>query len=237
MLDKSIHSRSKICKEIILLFAVFFFPGIILQPTGFNRSWFGGLGFNVEILVQAVPQFLLLLFILEIQDRRLVDELGLSFRIGRDLPIILGGSVGLFIVIGLVANIGGLLLPVGDHGTSALASPVSKWNMRTPAVIPMIFVSSLAIGYREELFFRAYLIMRLDQLDVAPAASVAASAVLFAAGHLYEGPVGAASALVSGAFLALLYRRFRNLHQVALSHALYNFGVLVLSGTMGGHGA
>lgn len=233
-LSESIHSRSRVCKEIILLFSAFFLPGIVVQSQGFSRDMFGQLGFNVQILVQSVPQILLLLFVLEIQGRETVQGLGLGWKLRRVLPVVVAGSIGLFVLAGLTGFITRSTGAAGSTGTNVVTG--SSWNLTNPAIIPILLLSSLAIGYREELFFRAYLIMRLDQLGAAPAVTIVLSALLFSLGHIYEGVVGALTALVSGVFLAMIYRRGRNLHQVALSHALYNFAVLLLSGIAGGTG-
>ncbi|WP_455382231.1 CPBP family intramembrane glutamic endopeptidase [Salinispira pacifica] len=230
MLPESIHSRSRLCKEIILLFSAFFLPGILLQSQGFNRELFGTLTFNVQILVQAVPQILLLLYILEISGEHVTQHLGLSLSFRKVAPVVLLGSVGLFTLSSLM----GYAAEVVGKGSNSSVVGGASWNLSNPAIIPLILLSSLAIGYREELFFRAYLITRLDQMRIAPAVAVGVSALLFAVGHLYEGIAGALTALVSGLFLALIYLRGRNLHQVALSHALYNFVALILSGTAAG---
>ncbi len=228
VLAESIHSRSRICKEIILVFSVFFLPGIVIQSGGFDRQLFGSLTFNLQILIQAVPQILFLLYLLDLQSPAGSRALGLAASLGRIIPTALVGAATLFIIAGAIGLVAAAL-PV----TKATAGPMpgATWVMRSPAVIPLLFVTSLAVGYREEIYFRAYLIMRLDQIGAAPAVTVAISALLFAAGHSYEGFAGMIIALFSGIFLALLYRRSRNLHQVALSHALYNFVVLLLSGT------
>jgi uncharacterized protein len=231
VLPQSIHSRSRLCKEIILLFSAFFLPGIVVQSQAFSREMFAQLGFNIQVLVQAVPQILLLLFVLEIQGDGSLRGLGLDWKRRRVLPVVLAGSVGLFVLANLVGYIAQLAGTGVADGATAVTG--TSWNLTDPAIIPMLLLSSIAIGYREELFFRAYLIMRLDQLGAAPAVTVILSALLFSVGHLYEGVTGALVALASGAFLALIYRRGRNLHQVALSHAVYNFVVLVLSGTVG----
>ncbi|HUX13394.1 MAG TPA: CPBP family intramembrane glutamic endopeptidase [Spirochaetia bacterium] len=214
------------------MFSVFFLPGIVVQSGGFDRQLFGSLTFNLQVMIQAVPQILLLLYLLDLQSPGAGRALGLSASFGRIIPGALFGAVALFMISGTVGLVAGIAA-----GPKVALGPFSgaTWSIPSLAIIPLLLLTSLAVGYREEIFFRAYLIMRLDRIGVAPAATVGISAVLFAAGHMYEGIPGMVVALFSGAFLAMLYRRSRNLHQVALSHAIYNFAVLLLSGVTINH--
>ena len=214
---------------MILFFSVYYLPGLFAQQGGFNRDAFGTIGFNLWVLIVAIPQMLLLLYVLELQEPETIRSLGLSFTSRAFIPRMAATLAGLFavalvttwIVESLVA--GKAVFDTTGTGTS--------WHVGSVAIVPLLFISSLAIGYREELFFRAYLMTRLDQMEVTPAAAVVLSAILFAAGHLYEGVAGVSVALASGLFLALAYRSGRNLHQVAIAHGLYNFAILILSGT------
>jgi hypothetical protein len=137
--------------------------------------------------------------------------------------------MGLF----LSAYATGFLAAMLQSGSFTPGSPISgsRWTLTHPAIIPFLILSSIAVGYREEIFFRAYLITRLEQLGIPQAAVIGTTVLLFSLGHLYEGVSGVLVAVVSGTFLALVYHRNRNVHQIALAHGLYNFGVLLLSGT------
>jgi len=229
MLPKSIYNRSRICKEIILFYSVYYLPGLFAQQGGFNREAFGTVGFNLWILIMAVPQMLLLLYVLELQEPETIGSLGLSFASRAFIPRMAVTLAGLFAVAFTTSWIVESLA-AGKAVFGATGSGTS-WHIGSIAIVPLLLLSSLAIGYREELFFRAYLMTRLDQMEVTPAAAVALSAILFAAGHAYEGVAGTSVALASGIFLALAYRSGRNLHQVAIAHGLYNFAILILSGT------
>jgi membrane protease YdiL (CAAX protease family) len=96
-------------------------------------------------------------------------------------------------------------------------------------LVPLALVFGLVIGYREELFFRGYLLTRLAEIGVPAAPAVAGSTLLFAMGHLYQGPAGFVTAAALGAYFGTLFTRRRNLHRLALAHGLYNTAVLVAS--------
>ena len=55
-----------------------------------------------------------------------------------------------------------------------------RWGLQSAAQIPLAILFGITAGYREEFFFRSYLLGRLEELGVGSLA-VAASTALFAA--------------------------------------------------------
>jgi membrane protease YdiL (CAAX protease family) len=104
-----------------------------------------------------------------------------------------------------------------------------RWHLSSGLEIPLAVGGSLATGYREEIFFRAYLLTRLGQAGLAPWAAVTTTTVLFALGHLYEGPLGVATALGTGVWFCVVFLRTRRLHVVAIAHGLWNAAALALT--------
>ncbi len=96
------------------------------------------------------------------------------------------------------------------------------------AELPLALVFGLVAGYREELYFRAYLLGRFEQAGVPATIGVSASTALFALGHVYEGAFGVAFAAVLGLYFALVFRRTRSLHACAMAHGLLNAALLAL---------
>jgi membrane protease YdiL (CAAX protease family) len=125
----------------------------------------------------------------------------------------------------LLAAAGLLLGLLPEEARRGLAGGF-RWRLRDARLLPLAVAFSLLTGYREELFFRAYLLTRLQQSGVPMAAGVAASGLLFACGHAYQGPIGLAVALALGLYFAAAFVRLRNLHRVAWAHGLYNLAVL-----------
>lgn len=95
----------------------------------------------------------------------------------------------------------------------------------------LIALFSLSVGYREELFYRAYIMRSLRARGASALASALLSTALFAAGHAYQGAAGMASAAAIGLALALAYAKGARLHALAWAHAGYN--ALILYGAMG----
>ncbi|MEM7348230.1 MAG: CPBP family intramembrane glutamic endopeptidase, partial [Chloroflexota bacterium] len=97
--------------------------------------------------------------------------------------------------------------------------------------IPMLLLSLLAawttIAFGEEMFFRAFLITKLQQLFAslrfATVFAVAGSTVLFGLAHFAEGPIGIFSNGSFGLLQALIYLRTgKNLWVTIIAHALLN---------------
>ena len=99
-------------------------------------------------------------------------------------------------------------------------------------VAPLIIAFSFLTAYKEEVLFRSYLLHRLVRSGLPRLLAVGLSAALFAVGHGYQGAGAVLLALADGIILSAVYLRMRNVHVVALAHALYNmlvlfFGLLV----------
>ncbi len=112
----------------------------------------------------------------------------------------------------------------------------------TPGASPAIIIAaaacfSLAVAYREELFYRIYVMRTLQDRGAGTLAAMLVSTGLFAAGHAYQGGAGIVSALLVGAVFAAAASRGFRLHALAMAHAVYDLGVLLAAlGLVGGPG-
>lgn len=210
---------------MLLLFAVFFLPAILFQQGGIDINAFDRPNYHFAILVTAVPQALLILYILWLQPEEELAHYGFRSVGPSDILAAVAIAVGMFAVL-LAA--GALILLLPEHLQGALRSGF-RFQFRTPNLLPLALVSSLAIAYREEIFFRAYVLTRFEQLSVHPALGVPIAAVIFSLGHAYQGIGGALVAFILGLYLGWVYLGRRNIHVVSIAHALYNFSVLALS--------
>lgn len=104
-----------------------------------------------------------------------------------------------------------------------------RWGLLSAAQAPVALLFGLTVGYKEEFFFRSYLLGRLGQLGVPVPIAAIASTALFSLGHIYEGPLGVAITAALGALFAAVYIRRPNLHVIAIAHGMYNAIVLWLS--------
>jgi membrane protease YdiL (CAAX protease family) len=84
------------------------------------------------------------------------------------------------------------------------------------------------VAFTEESVFRGYLMLRFGQVTGSVVAAVAASSLVFALGHGYEGLSGAISAGVFGALMAVVYRWRGSLVAPIVVHFLQDFTAIVV---------
>ena len=210
--------------EALLLFLVLFLPGYIGQPAAASHSSGDTVRAMLLSIVLGAPQVLLIVHLLWIQPDVPLEHFGIYRpRLGDWLRTALALAGAAALAVPFVAGMA--LVPA----LRELGSTGYRWSLRSAWELPLALAFGLVAGYREELYFRAYLLGRFEQAGVPRAAAVAASTVLFALGHLYEGILGLALALVMGAYFALVYLRSRSLHVPAIAHGLFNAAALALS--------
>jgi membrane protease YdiL (CAAX protease family) len=215
--------KKRIALEAALFFSAFFLPGFLSQTDSAVVLDVGSA--MVMALVLSVPQILLILYTLHVQDARALEDFGVARR-----PLF--EPLRIFIAYLGVMTIVAVLLAGSQLLSGSLRETLGqgyRWKLQGAAQLPLALVFCIVSAYREELFFRAYLLTRMEQLGAAPALAAASSALLFSAQHVYEGWMGVAMSAVLGVFLAVIFRRTRNLNTIAAAHGMYNFTVLCLS--------
>ncbi len=200
--------------EVLVVFAALFLPGYFSAPgDAFGRGL-------VLFLAVALFQTLLLLYLMSLRGPAALVRSGVRAPRAGDLLVAVAAAAAL---LALSASLGWVVSHLGDAARRALEPRLPVVARAAPAALALL---SLATGYREELFYRCYLVTRLSAMGVPAAASVAAAAAVFAVGHAYQGPLAALLAVVQGAAFGALLLRGTSLHGLALAHALYNFAVL-----------
>ena len=215
--------------EPLLLFLVFYLPGYLLQTRHLGGQLFNSITFNITYLLEAIPRILLLLYIILIRA-----DTGEGGRTWKDSLARLGfrrfGPTEILWTILLLVTIEVVVVPlsllgsaISSHGIGG--SPV-HWQLDSPALLPLVFLTCMAAGYSEELFFRSYLLTELPRLGIGLWPAVTASTLLFGLGHLYEGATGLLGTVAIGLILSVVFIKKRNLHLIAVAHGLYNFVTL-----------
>ncbi len=120
-----------------------------------------------------------------------------------------------------------LLLPLLGLTNPLLAS-YHRVQGESLALIPLFAASSLSTGYAEELFFRSYLLRRLERAGLKPAWAALASSLLFGGAHGSQGLVGIASTSLVGLWFAWRWRKSRDIHELAIGHGLYDAAVFAI---------
>lgn len=211
--------RVALLKEAALVAAVFILPSLTV-PSASQGAGFLSAARHLSNLAAFVPQTLLLAYIIGIRG----EEAGFGLRAPRPRDFAVALALAPLVA---AAAFGGTAI-AGLLGAPALAPPRQSPDLPLPLFLPLLAASVLSVGYREELLYRVYLIRRLETAGVPTWTAVALSVVLFAAGHLYQGPPGALGALGAGLALTVAYIRTRGLHALAWAHAIYD-AVVILS--------
>lgn len=210
--------------ELILFFLTFFLPGYVSQG-GFMANGMVGTPAMLQSMLVGVPQFVLMVYVASLSRETSLESWGFSSFRGSDALRVLLVLLGCFAIFAPLT----MLMTVLPSNVAKYLASGFRWRLGSVSQIPFAVAFGLVAGYREEFFFRAYMLRRFEQLGFPAALSVVVSTLLFSAGHLYQGPVGLATAAGLGILFAMVYLRRRSLHVIALSHGLYNASVLCLS--------
>ena len=98
-----------------------------------------------------------------------------------------------------------------------------------PSEFAMMVVRYLFVGFAEELVCRAYLITRFQQLFGNSVGAILIASFAFASYHIHYGLIGAFSVFLIGIVYGIAFVLTRRLWPVALSHALYDIRIEMLS--------
>jgi membrane protease YdiL (CAAX protease family) len=216
--------QSHAAAEMTLFFCAFFLPGYIAQ-TAMASAGPVTSSLLLQSIVTGIPQFLLMAYVAGVTGPASAPRWGFVRLESRDGLRIVSLVLACFAV---AAPFIGLAIALPSRWTSALAMGY-RWGLRSASQLPLALLFGLTAGYREEFFFRSYLLGRLDEIGIPVPYAAAGSTALFCLGHLYEGPLGIAIVAALGALFCVVYIRRRNLHVVAISHGAYNALVLCLS--------
>lgn len=144
---------------------------------------------------------------------------------GKTLLLTLGATV-----VNAVVIIGVQVVALNLPGAEIAPSDLSRFNPlvgNVPWLIFAIVVSWTATGFGEEMFYRAFLITKLQEAftssKYATALAVAGNTILFGAVHFAEGPLGIVSMGAFGLMQGLIYvKTGKNLWVTIIAHAILN---------------
>lgn len=213
------------CKEIFITFGVLFLPAILAAPR-VRGTEFNDPSFLLAASVLGIAQIALILYLLSSVGNRKFRDYGILPPAPRTILLGLLAFI-LLAAVFLILLFTASLLP---REWIEAALPEFRWSYSDYTLLPLVVLSCFISAYREELYFRSYLLTEFSRLGSSFPAAAAASLGLFALGHLYQGVSGFVVALVLGFYLTMVFRRSRSLHVPAIAHGLYNLAVLMASG-------
>jgi membrane protease YdiL (CAAX protease family) len=207
----------------ILIFISLILPAIILSSFQDSEVEADFIRVSISTIFKDISLVALILFFIW-RNKEPVQSIGWSFKNGW---IEIGLGLLLFFpmiyaagflenilfrrdITSPAAEIPDYLLPVG-------------WGERTLAIL-LIFIVSVA----EETIFRGYLFLRFKNIFRNPYWAVAASTLLFALGHGYEGTRGVITVGFMGLIFALIYLWRKSLLAPITMHFLQNFIGIIL---------
>lgn len=218
--------RRTIVSEILLLFLVLFLPGMLMVDDSVEFELFDHLGFHFSYAIVAIPQILLILHTIKSRPEIWAREFGIRRPRVQDA---VWAALLIPVLFAALAAVIGLALALQHLGLDISTPEGAGFRLTRPQLLPLVAITSLLTGYREELFFRAYMLPRLAQAGVRVPQAVAVSTTLFAVGHIYQGVVGLLFAALIGVVLSIAFYRRRSVHHIGLAHAGYNFFTLVFT--------
>ncbi len=147
------------------------------------------------------------------RSRESAATIGLdASRPGADtaLGVLLAAAVG---AVGLGMYAGAVQLGVNRFVIPT--PPLGRWW-----TVPVLLLAAARSGLLEEVIDCGYLLHRLGQLGWGPGRAVAASALLRASYHLYQGLGGFVGNLALGVFFGAIWQRSRRTTPLVIAHFL-----------------
>ena len=135
-------------------------------------------------------------------------------KVGRDILI----GLGLWLIITILTSLIDVRFHTRPHPSLLFY----------PAVISLrrgilLLGNCCAIGFSEELAFRAYLIPRFEAVTGATWKSVVFTVILFGFVHLYKGYIGVIQSVVAATIWGIGFCITRRIWPSAISHAMTDF--------------
>lgn len=214
--------RQKIA-EIILVTVLFFpLPTLLLQTTAPGQT--DTTIVVINYLFGAIPHIAVIIYLLYLQKIPLA-----SYGIVKPKASTIGwtgAAFGLALVVMFTVTLVYSLFPDTIRDNLGGKQP---FGINSALEIPLAFLLCLAVGYREEIYFRSYLTTRFTELGVKPVPAVIGVSLVFGMAHWGQGVIGVVTTFFIGVVFGLIFNAKKDLHAVALAHTFYNFAVILMA--------
>jgi uncharacterized protein len=208
--------------EAALVFGAFYLTAYLPLGTAPEASALGSSSYHAAVVAINAPRAFALAYLMSVTDGFLAFGLG-AIKKGDAMR-------GLFAAAGALALALPLALLFSTLGiTNPLMTGLARGEGRSLALVPLFLASSMATGYAEELFFRSYLMRRLDRAGLPPIWSAIASSLLFGGAHGAQGAAGMAATFLVGLWFSWRWRKGGGIHEIALGHGLYDAVVFAIA--------
>jgi len=218
-------------KEPIILFMIFFLPGFISQTKLMDGSVFNSLWFNLMYLITVIPQMMLILYLIGKKESSQKPLYGLDKIKKKDIWNSIIYLIGIFAIVIITGLFSYFITSLLTGSMQSIPEKLPLWKFDNKILTPLIFLTCMATGYSEELFFRSYLLSEFN-LPGKEIYIITGASFIFGLGHIYQGLGGFLGTFAIGIFLSVMFVKNRRLHSIAIAHGLYNFTVLMISGSL-----
>ncbi|SIQ92326.1 CAAX protease self-immunity [Alkalispirochaeta americana] len=210
-------------REIFLLWAIVFLPGYFSAGSPGGASFLDSPQGLLAVAIKQTVFALLVIHLLDVQGE--AEFLRSPWKVWSGKTLLGAGAIALSL-LALAALLRALTVSSGQpFSPKSASSPLITAPLTT---IPLLTGTLLAVAYGEEIFFRAYLLIRLNQAGLSSMPALLISATLFALTHQWQGPEAVFFAWISGIFLGSVWILRPGIHHLALGHAAYNALALLI---------
>ena len=220
-------SRGEAAIELIVIMAVLFGPGLMRQIISYLQGSepYSQAGAWIYLMAASTGLLVLLLvwFILH-KDGQSLRSIGLhGKKLSAEVGVGIATLMAIYFAMMVVTAVFFVVYLLWPQATESTLNdrykliglfPALRWYFLVPFCV--------FVGFYEELLFRGFL---LDRLKIALGSwpmAIPASALIFALGHLYEGPLAVLQIFIMGLILAAIYVRRGSIVGIALAHAGFN---------------
>ena len=211
--------------EPLLIYAVLFFPSVFLFTEN-SSLILTSVSSMTLYLITAIPQIIFIIWIFNTKNYS-STEAGLIKIKSSVIPLAIFYTAALLLFSAAFISLYSRFFYPDSAISSVTAADEAAAAVRDNiTLLPMYLAVSAVTGYREELFFRSYLLNSLKN-NGRYFIPVILSSLMFSACHAYQGTAGIFLSFSGGIFLSMIFLKHRNIHINALSHTFFNFFVIL----------
>jgi membrane protease YdiL (CAAX protease family) len=211
--------------ELLTFIVIFFVPNLVILPFPEHAAMLDSAFIILLFSGAGVIQFFFMCGMVKVGGNVTLGELGIVRPkrgfIFRTTCVTLG-ICAIYFVLAVVLS----FLP------AELRNRISEgyqWKLMDVGRMPLIVLLCITVGYREEFLFRAYFLAFFTRIGSPLPVTLFLSAFIFGLLHSYEGIIAMIFAGCAGLFFSWMFVKHRDLHEIAIAHALFNTGLVFLS--------
>ncbi len=213
-MNKGIQNFFNILEPIIILIVFFIYPFISQIKIGYSVVDFNDINFYIKYFIGFILRFSFVILIIKLNSKYSFKDFGFKKINFYDFKYIIYIFFSLIFATFLFKFVLNFFIPQNIEPSFSCPNKKMLW---------LTFILFISVGYIEEIIFRAYALVFFNKFNINKYIGLFISTTIFAILHLYQGIIATITIFFIGALLYLWYYKIRNLHILAISHALFNF--------------